>query len=463
MAPPRRLYGKQPPTSGSSADRMLGTGAKARKERTQKRSKLAKATQSGLVPRAQRPFAIYCKMTRQRVQEASQVWKRLSAKGRQPYIEASQRTFKDQQKKSKEVGLRYKSAMAVELDAKDQAASRPTTPFGLFCKETKQNCAQASKAWKALGEEERQKYVQQNQNAREGPDVPAGKPQSELVMPLTKNLTYLGKHFEMLSSQKQQQILGHGTYGTVYVVQHVQRRGNIFAAKIETMTRSLHKEVEILRLFDHPSVLPIVDSSVLVGGLSWMVVPLMPGNLHCYLRNSNKFDDDGKIALFHQLVSGIGHVHSHYVVHCDIKPGNILVDPFRQSFRLCDFGLALKVPVAQEERRNPVYSLPYRPPELCSAECDLCIHLNVRCDSWAAGLTMAEAGCGKRFFSADCRADVMVQIQDFCQEASTGLGGPVSRRLKEAMGQVPASIRKSVSSMLRLNNQLRATCQMLTE
>ena len=232
MAPPRRLYGKQPPTSGSSADRMLGTGAKARKERTQKRSKLAKATQSGLVPRAQRPFAIYCKMTRQRVQEASQVWKRLSAKGRQPYIEASQRTFKDQQKKSKEVGLRYKSAMAVELDAKDQAASRPTTPFGLFCKETKQNCAQASKAWKALGEEERQKYVQQNQNAREGPDVPAGKPQSELVMPLTKNLTYLGKHFEMLSSQKQQQILGHGTYGTVYVVQHVQRR-DIFAAKIE--------------------------------------------------------------------------------------------------------------------------------------------------------------------------------------------------------------------------------------
>ena len=108
MAPPRRLYGKQPPTSGSSADRMLGTGAKARKERTKKRSKLAKATQSGLVPRAQR------------VQEASQVWKRLSAKGRQPYIEASQRTFKDQQKKSKEVGLRYKSAMAVELDAKDQ-------------------------------------------------------------------------------------------------------------------------------------------------------------------------------------------------------------------------------------------------------------------------------------------------------------------------------------------------------
>ena len=120
MAPPRRLYGKQPPTSGSSADRMLGTGAKARKERTKKRSKLAKATQSGLVPRAQRPFAIYCKMTRQHVQEASQVWKRLSAKGRQPYIEASQRTFKDQQKKSKEVGLRYKSAMAVELDAKDQ-------------------------------------------------------------------------------------------------------------------------------------------------------------------------------------------------------------------------------------------------------------------------------------------------------------------------------------------------------
>lgn len=43
---------------------------------------------------------------------------------------------------------------------------------------------------------------------------------------------------------------------------------------------------------------------------------------------------------FKQIMLGLHHLHSHGIVHLDMKSENILVDPIDYNIKLCDFGLA---------------------------------------------------------------------------------------------------------------------------
>eukprot|EP00438_Fugacium_kawagutii_P000441 Skav219224 [mRNA] locus=scaffold2965:6369:7286:+ [translate_table: standard] len=274
-----------------------------------------------------------------------------------------------------------------------------------------------------------------------------------------KSHVLLGDQYEILSPEKHTKILGKGTYGTVYLVQDVmsQRR---YACKMETTTTCLHEEIAFLKLFQHQNILPVLQSQVAVGGLSWMVMPLMQGNLHAHV-HLGTVDADSQKALFCQMMAGLGHVHGHNIVHADLKPGNILVDLQRQHYCIADFGMAYRLPLAEEHRHSPAYTYCYRPPELCSPDADLCLLLNFKSDSWAAGQTMLEAAWGKRFFVGDTKAAVLDQIQKFAEETSIGLGGPLLKKLREAMSHLPLSLRKPVSQLLKSSNKSRALCSRL--
>jgi len=75
-------------------------------KKVQKPTKLKTAISSGLVPKAVRPFALYCKVTKQSVRTASPAWKKLSDEERQSYRESSKATFEQQMEKCMETGVR---------------------------------------------------------------------------------------------------------------------------------------------------------------------------------------------------------------------------------------------------------------------------------------------------------------------------------------------------------------------
>jgi serine/threonine protein kinase len=90
------------------------------------------------------------------------------------------------------------------------------------------------------------------------------------------------------------------------------------------------------------------------------------------------------MALFEKLTLIFDELSSQHVVHCDIKPSNILIHSSFGSFdvSLIDFGLAIRKD--RPEKRNTLFPLGFAAPELLLNELDL---VDQRTDIFALGIT----------------------------------------------------------------------------
>lgn len=151
------------------------------------------------------------------------------------------------------------------------------------------------------------------------------------------------------------QPLGHGAFSTVLQVQ--ERHGNgVFAVKktrgifdgIKDRLRHL-EEVDILRhLSSSPNdhVIKFVDAWEQNRQL-YIQTEACVGSLAAFLEvygHENERLDEARVwKMVRDMSDGLHHIHSHGVIHFDIKPDNILVGPDR-SLKIADFGLATRWP-----------------------------------------------------------------------------------------------------------------------
>src|SRR5664280_2597900 len=134
-------------------------------------------------------------------------------------------------------------------------------------------------------------------------------------------------------------------------------------------------------------------------GVDYLVTEYIPGvNLDEMLAHE-PLPQDKVLELGIQLARGLEAAHRENVIHRDLKPGNLRVNPDGQ-LKILDFGLAKLVEpmeVAETANLNSSLSLsgtvPYMAPELLRAE-----SADTRCDIWAAGAVLYEMATGKRAF-----------------------------------------------------------------
>jgi serine/threonine-protein kinase len=96
------------------------------------------------------------------------------------------------------------------------------------------------------------------------------------------------------------------------------------------------REVRLTMNLDHPNILPIRDATF-IDGRFVIVSPLGETTLDERLRKRLGFDR--AFDIFEQLLAGVAHAHDHNIIHCDIKPENLLLFP-DEVVRLADFGIA---------------------------------------------------------------------------------------------------------------------------
>lgn len=106
------------------------------------------------------------------------------------------------------------------------------------------------------------------------------------------------------------------------------------------------------------------------------------------------------MAIVPQLLNGLFNIHSRLVIHCDIKPANILLNmPAGGRIRacICDFGISLSM---REQRHHAhVVSLMYRPPEIDEAAETL--EYGGEIDVFSMGLVILEMMLGRRLPDKD--------------------------------------------------------------
>jgi eukaryotic-like serine/threonine-protein kinase len=167
---------------------------------------------------------------------------------------------------------------------------------------------------------------------------------------------------------------GSGGMGTVYVAernddQYRKRvalkivRGSIDRAHA---IRRFIEERQILASMEHPDIARLLDGGVTDEGLPYFVMEYVQGTpIDCYC-DGRRLDVQDRLRLFCRICDAVQYAHRNLVVHCDIKPSNILVTD-DGDVKLLDFGIA-RLLRPEPEATHTVTMLRPLTPEYASPE-----------------------------------------------------------------------------------------------
>ena len=140
--------------------------------------------------------------------------------------------------------------------------------------------------------------------------------------------------------------LGQGGTSLVYLAEHAGLQSpRRFAIKVIASAffggqhERFERECEILATFDHPNIARIIDKGVTQTGWPYLVMDYIDGApIHQYCVQK-KLAPPEIVRLLLDCCRAVRYIHGNKVVHCDLKPSNILVDS-TGSPRILDFGVA---------------------------------------------------------------------------------------------------------------------------
>ncbi len=108
-----------------------------------------------------------------------------------------------------------------------------------------------------------------------------------------------------------------------------------------------------------------------------------------------------------QIANALDGLHRHHVIHKDLKPANILINPTSKEVKLIDFSIASMLPRETQEIQNPNVlegTLPYISPEQTGR---MNRGIDYRTDFYSLGVTFYELLTGKLPFQTDDPMDLV--------------------------------------------------------
>ena len=202
-------------------------------------------------------------------------------------------------------------------------------------------------------------------------------------------------------------VLGRGGMGVVYrcIDRHLGRE-----VAIKTLTEGIKNDSDMLaRFYDegrktgsfkHPNIVTVFELGD-DNGIPYIVMELVDGDpLDKLIGAEDQLPLVERLRILEEVCSALGYAHRHNVVHRDVKPANIFVQPDGRV-KLLDFGIA-----RLEERKSQDLSLtrpghiigtvPYMAPERLRDK-----PLDRRSDIFAAGVVLYQFVSGELPFSGD--------------------------------------------------------------
>src|SRR5438445_5209010 len=206
--------------------------------------------------------------------------------------------------------------------------------------------------------------------------------------------------------------LGSGGMATVYLAEDVRHHRQV-AVKVlrpelaatlgaERFTR----EIETAAQFQHPHILPLLDSGQ-ADGFLYYVMPYVEGeSLRDRLAHHGELPIHDAVKVLVEVVDALAYAHAHGVVHRDIKPDNVLLSG--RHALVMDFGVAKALSEASGRQRLTTAGIAlgtpaYMAPEQAAAD----PHLDHRVDVYAVGALGYELIAGRPPFTASSTREVL--------------------------------------------------------
>jgi serine/threonine-protein kinase len=234
--------------------------------------------------------------------------------------------------------------------------------------------------------------------------------------------------------------VGSGGMGAVYKIEHAITK-RVEAMKVlptgvasnHEEVRRFEREIEVQARLNHPNIVALHNAMRDENSIA-LVMEYVHGESLERKLESGRLPVDTAVNYAVQVLDALAYAHDNGVIHRDVKPANIIIDPSGVA-KLTDFGIALAVnDLRLTSAGAPVGSAWYMSPEQVwgTHESD------ARTDIYAIGAVVHEMLTGRKLFEGDGSFAVMCAQMEQIPQQPSALNPEVSPALDGVVAQALA-------------------------
>ncbi|MEM9826538.1 MAG: serine/threonine-protein kinase [Planctomycetota bacterium] len=204
---------------------------------------------------------------------------------------------------------------------------------------------------------------------------------------------------------KLEELVGEGGFGSVYratylnpLTQSIQNVAVKILYRMGQSLEGLKRETTALRDLQQENIVGYLDAGVTDNGLPYLVMQWINGESIDRFHSTRNETWRVKVGQIVTACRAVEHAHSRGILHCDIKPQNILVDDERRVW-LTDFGLARSIETQSSGLSSHQAlrgTLAYMAPEQVASGDDRKVEVSVRSDLFALAASLFQLLSGQR-------------------------------------------------------------------
>ncbi len=217
------------------------------------------------------------------------------------------------------------------------------------------------------------------------------------------------------------QLIGRGGMGKIY-------RATLGFSQSDIAVKFLHKslhhdasaidrfvqEAEVVRRLNHPGIVKLHGLGQTSGGIVFLAMDLVDGqSLQQHrsqrsLSTGSSFDDNLRwvVRVVAGLANAVHYAHNAGVVHCDLKPENVMIDKLQRPI-LTDFGLACLLRHEPRQHRFVAGTAPWMAPEQVDTSFG---NLSAATDVYGLGAILYALLTNEPPFTGTRASDVLSQV-----------------------------------------------------